>query len=163
LLDAAALMRDEPVSFVLVGDGHEKARLAQRVRDEGLAHVHLFAPVPKAQVPALLHGFDIAYIGWQRSPIYRFGIAPNKLMDYMMAGRPVLHSVEAGNDPVAEAGCGLTVVPESAEAVAAGLRNLLARTVDERAAMGARGHAFVVAHHSYRVLAQRFIDAVVSR
>ncbi len=163
LLDAAGLLKDEPIAFVLVGDGHEKARLAKRVRDEGLDHVEMFAPVPKAQIPALLAAFDIAYIGWQRVPIYRFGIAPNKLMDYMMAGRAVLHSVEAGNDPVADAGCGLTVAPESPAAVAEGLVALAARTPDERAAMGARGRAFVIAHHSYRVLAQRFIDAVAAR
>ncbi|HWH83127.1 MAG TPA: glycosyltransferase family 4 protein [Burkholderiaceae bacterium] len=163
LLDAAALLRDAALAFVLVGDGHEKARLAQRVRDEGLANVTLLAPVPKAQIPALLAAFDIAYIGWQRVPIYRFGIAPNKLVDYLMAGRAVLHSVEAGNDPVAEAGCGLTVAPESAQAVADGLRALAAKTPAERAAMGARGRAFVLAHHSYPVLAQRFIDAVSVR
>jgi glycosyltransferase involved in cell wall biosynthesis len=160
LLDAAASMKREPISFVLVGDGHEKERLARRVRDEGLSHVTMLAPVPKAQIPALLAAFDIAYIGWQRVPIYRFGIAPNKLMDYMMAGRAVLHSVEAGNDPVAEAGCGLTVVPESAPAVAEGLRQLAALSPEARTAMGERGRAFVVAKHSYRVLAQHFIDAV---
>ena len=160
LLDAAALMKDEPIGFVLVGDGHEKERLAQRVRDEGLGHVAMLAPVPKAQIPALLAVLDIAYIGWQGVPLYRFGIAPNKLMDYMMAGRAVLHSVAAGNDPVAEAGCGLTVAPESTVAVAEGLRALAALTPEARAAMGARGRAFVVANHSYRVLAQRFIDAV---
>ena len=160
LLDAAALMRDEPVAFVLVGGGHEKARLEARVRDEGLTHVALFAPIPKAQIPALLREIDIAYIGWQRVPIYRFGIAPNKLMDYMMAGCAVLHSVEAGNDPVAEAGCGLTVAPESAPAVADGVRHLAACSVTERRAMGERGRAFVLAHHTYPVLAQRFIDAV---
>ena len=160
LLDSAALLRDRPLTFVLVGSGHEKARLAERVRAEGLANVEMLEPVPKAQIPALLAAFDIAYIGWQRVPIYRFGIAPNKLMDYMMAGRAVLHSVEAGNDPVAEAGCGLTVAPESASAVADGLLTLAARSPAERDAMGARGRAFVVAHHSYRVLAQRFIDAV---
>ena len=160
LLDAAALLREAPLHFVLVGDGHEKARLAHRVADEGLANVTLLPPIPKAQIPALLAGFDIAYIGWQRVPIYRFGIAPNKLMDYMMAGRVVLHSVEAGNDAVAEAGCGLTVVPESAPAVAAGLRRLAALPAAEREAMGARGRAFVVAHHTYPVLAQRFLAAL---
>jgi glycosyltransferase involved in cell wall biosynthesis len=160
LLDAAALLIGSNLSFVLVGDGHEKARLARRVADEGLTRVVLLPPVPKAQIPALLARFDIAVIGWQRVPIYRFGIAPNKLMDYMMAARPVLHAVEAGNDPVAESGCGLTVAPESAEAMAAGLVALALLPAGERAAMGARGRAFVVAEHDYRVLAQRFIDAV---
>jgi len=122
--------------------------------------VHLLPPVPKVQVAALLQQLDIAYIGWLRQPIYRFGIAPNKLMDYMMAGCVVLHSVEAGNDPVAEAGCGLTVAPESPPAVADGVRQLAACSVTERRAMGERGRAFVLSHHTYPVLAQRFIDAV---
>ena len=160
LLDAAALLRDAPIRFVLVGDGHERARLAERVRAQGLERVTMLAPIPKLQVPALLAGVDVAYIGWQRVPIYRFGIAPNKLMDYMMAGRAVLHSVEAGNDPVAEAGCGVTVPPEDAQAVARGLRELAARTPQERAAMGERGRAFVQAHHTYPVLARRFLEAV---
>jgi glycosyltransferase involved in cell wall biosynthesis len=162
LLDAAAALQAEPFAFVLVGDGHEKARLAQRVQAEGeaLRQVRLFEPIPKAQIPALLAAADIAYIGWKRQPLYRFGIAPNKLMDYMMAGVPVLHSVEAGNDPVAEAGCGLTVAPESAQAVAQGLRRLAALSSGARRAMGERGRDFVLAHHAYPVLARRFLEAI---
>ncbi len=160
LLDAAALLRDAPIAIVMVGDGHERARLVQRVADEGLANVQLLPPIPKAQIPSLLAAIDIAVICWQRVPIYRFGIAPNKLMDYMMAGCAVLHSVDAGNDPVAESGCGLTVPPESPAAVAAGLHRLAALPAAERAAMGRRGRAFVLAHHTYPVLAQRFLQAM---
>jgi glycosyltransferase involved in cell wall biosynthesis len=161
LLGAAALLKDAPVSIVMVGDGHEKARLTARVVAEGLTHVALFPPIPKRQIPALLSEFDIAFIGWQRTPIYRFGIAPNKLMDYMMAQRPVLHSVEAGNDPVAESGCGLTVPPENAEAIAAGVWQLAALSPAERYALGRRGRDFVLTRHTYPVLAQRFIRALV--
>lgn len=160
LLDAAKQLQGEPIAIVMVGDGHERTRLAQRVADEGLKNVTMLPPIPKAQVPAMLAAVDIAYIGWQRVPIYRFGIAPNKLMDYMMARCAVLHSVEAGNDPVAESGCGLTVPPQDAEAVARGLRQLAALSADARRAMGERGRAFVLAHHTYPVLAQRFLDAV---
>ena len=160
LLDAAALLRDQPLAIVMVGDGHERARLKQRVADQGLTQVTLLPPIPKAQIPAFLAQIDIAYIGWQRVPIYRFGIAPNKLMDYMMAGCAVLHSVEAGNDPVAESGCGLTVAPDNPQAVVDGLRRLAALPAAERLAMGERGRAFVLAHHSYPVLAQRFIAAM---
>lgn len=160
LLDAAARLRRAPLSFVLVGSGHEAARLAERAVAEGLTNVRFFAPIPKAQIPTLLGHFDIAYIGWQRTPIYRFGIAPNKLIDYLMASRAVLHSVEAGNDPVAEAGAGLTVAPEDPAAVAQGLLALAALTPAERAAMGERGRAFAMAHHAYPVLARRFTEAL---
>jgi glycosyltransferase involved in cell wall biosynthesis len=166
LLDAAKLLQAQgsagqpPLHIVMVGGGHEKARLAARVREEGIAHVAMFDAIPKAQIPALLAAFDIAYIGWQRTPIYRFGIAPNKLIDYLMAGRAVLHSVEAGNDPVAEAGAGLTVAPEDPQAVAQGLLKLAARSADERAAMGQRGRAFAMTNHAFPVLAERFIEAL---
>ena len=160
LLAAAGLLRDEPIDFVLVGDGHEKEALVDLARRERLANVRFFAPIDKTSIPTLLRAIDIAYIGWRKVPIYRFGIAPNKLMDYMMAGCAVLHSVEAGNDPVAEAGCGLTVAPESPEAIAEGLRQLAAMTRAERAAMGARGREFVIARHTYPVLAARFVEAM---
>ena len=160
LLDAARLLADRPLRFVLVGDGHERERLAARLRTEGLAQVALLPPIPKAQVPAFLAAIDIAYLGWQRQPLYRFGIAPNKLMDYMMAARPVLHSVEAGNDPVAESGCGLTVAPEAPEAVARGLRQLAAMSPRERRQFGERGRAYVLKHHAYPVLARQFLAAV---
>lgn len=159
LVDAAILMREEAVSFVLVGDGMEKTRLQERVADAGLERVRLFPPIPKAQIPGFLDRLDVAYIGWLRSPIYRFGIAPNKLLDYMMAGRAVLHSVEAGNDPIAESGGGLTVAPESPEAIAAGLRRMNALSVSQRHDMGERGRRFVTTHHTYPILARRFLDA----
>jgi glycosyltransferase involved in cell wall biosynthesis len=78
----------------------------------------------------------------------------------MMAGKPVLHSVDAGNDPVAEAGCGLTVAPEDPAAIAQGLQRLAALKPGERKSMGERGRQFVLRHHSYPVLAARFLAAL---
>jgi glycosyltransferase involved in cell wall biosynthesis len=160
LLDAARLLRDESIAIVMVGDGHLREHLTARIAEDRLSRVHWFPPIPKPEIPAFLAAIDIAYIGWQRVPIYRFGIAPNKLMDYMMAGCAVLHSVDAGNDPVAESGCGLSVPPGDPQAVAAGLRRLAALSVNERRAMGALGRSHVEAEHAYPVLAHRFIAAV---
>jgi glycosyltransferase involved in cell wall biosynthesis len=125
-----------------------------------LDNVHFVDPVAKACMPALLARFDAAYIGWRRQPLYRFGISPNKLIDYMMAGRPVLHAVEAGNDPVAEAGCGISVAPEDPDAVAAAVLALLALGPERRAALGRRGRAHALANHTYPVLGRRFLNAL---
>jgi glycosyltransferase involved in cell wall biosynthesis len=160
LLEAAALLRDKPIAFVLVGAGPDKPALLRRAAELGLANLQFFDPVPKSTVPALLRRIDLAYIGWRRQPLYRFGISANKLIDYMMASRPVLHAVEAGNDPVAEAGCGLTVAPEDPRAVADGILALLALGPGERAALGRRGRAFALANHTYPVLGQRFLTAL---
>lgn len=159
LLNAAKLMLGDNIAFVLVGGGPEKSALQQKALAMNLKNVWFIDPIKKEHIPALLQWFDVAYIGWQRQPLYRFGIAPNKLMDYMMAGRPILHSVEAGNDPVSEAGCGLTVKPEDPEAVVQGIRNLLSLSEEERKAMGQRSRAYVMENHTYPVLAQRFLDA----
>ena len=159
LLDAATIMRDENVSFVLVGGGPEKPRLQRRAREERLRNVCFIDPVVKEQIPALLQRFDIAYIGWQRQSLYRFGIAPNKLMDYMMAARPVLHAVEAGNDPVGEAGCGLTIAPENPVVTAQAIRSLLSLSAEERQSMGRRGKQFILENHTYPILSQRFLAA----
>lgn len=162
LLDAAHLLRGHPLSFVLVGSGPEKDSLQRRARALGLEHLHFVEPVPRRQIPGLLRQFDIAFLGWRRQPLYRFGIAPNKLLDYMMAGCPVLHAVEAGNDPVAEAGCGISVAPDDPQALAEGLARLLALPVQARRALGALGRRHVLAHHGYPVLARRFLTALAT-
>jgi glycosyltransferase involved in cell wall biosynthesis len=161
LLDAARLLRNHPIAFVLVGAGSEKSVLQQRAKALGLASVHFFDAISKSQIPAFLRQLDLAYIGWQRQALYRFGIAPNKLIDYMMAGRPILHAVEAGNDLVAEAQCGMTVIPESPRAIADGLVSLMMLPDEERAAMGQRGRQFALDRLSYPVLGQRFLHAFI--
>lgn len=157
LLDAAALLRDEPFQFLLVGDGHERDRLVKRVADEGLDQVTMMPPIPKTQIRALLACFDIAYMGAPRSPIYRFGVMPNKLLDYMMAGVPVLYAVEAGNNLVAEAGSGISVRAEHPEEIADALRCFVKLHPEERRAIGLRGHLYVRDRFVYRNLAHEFI------
>jgi len=159
-LDAAQLMHSEGINFVLVGGGPDKVGLQQRAKTEGLKNVYFVDSVNKEQIPMLLQWFDVAYIGLQQQPLFRFGIAPNKLMDYMMAGRPVLMAIDAGNDPVSEAGCGLTVKPEDPQAVVNGIRYLLDLSEDVRKSMGQRGRMFVMANHTYPVLAKSFIETL---
>ncbi|BEV72266.1 O-antigen biosynthesis protein WlbE [Paludibacterium sp. THUN1379] len=156
LLKAADWLRDEPVSFVLVGDGPDKLALEQMARELGLGNVHFLPPVAKAAVPALLAHMDALFIGWRKLPIYRFGINPNKLFDYMMSARPVIHSVEAGNDIVREAQAGLSVAAEDPAAIAAAVRQLMAMDPAERQRLGENGKRYVLDNHDYSVLAKRF-------
>ena len=162
LLNAATLLRDEPVQFVMVGDGHEHERLAARVQAEGLVNVHMFSPIPKSQIPAFLQQVQVAYLGAPRLPIYRYGVSPNKMIDYMMAGVPILYAIEAGNDPVAEADCGLTIPAEDSQALAAAIRTLCASSPERMKSMGANGKRYALDKHTYDVLSQTFLESIRS-
>jgi glycosyltransferase involved in cell wall biosynthesis len=160
LLDAAEELQDDPVAFVLVGDGPDKATLQESAERRNLSNVHFLPAIPKRAVPAFLAEMDALFIGWHKLPIYRFGINPNKLFDYLMAARPVIHSVEAGNDLVKEAGAGISVAAEDALAIADAVRALMALSPTARAQMGEAGRATVLERHDYRVLAQRFAECM---
>ena len=160
LVEAGADARLKGVGIVCVGAGAEKSRLQEKAHALG-SSVFFLPPVPKQGVPGLLGLFDALYIGWARSPLYRFGISPNKLFEYMMAGVPIIHAVEAANDAVREAECGLSVAPEDADAVVEGILGLAALSPERRREMGIRGRRYVETNHNIATLARVFLESVV--
>lgn len=160
VLDAAELLRGMPVSFVLVGDGSERQALVQRATRSGLDNVLFLPPVPRNEVDAVLHLFDVGLLTLQPQPLFRFGISPNKLMDYMLVGLPVIQAVAAGNDIVGDAGCGVTVPPGNAEALAGAVRTFVSMPHTQLHDMGSRGRAYVLEHHDYDGLAARFASTM---
>ena len=157
-IDSIKLMQNDKIAFVLVGSGVEKNRLMVKARDLGLENVHFLPPVSKNSIPQLLSYMGILYIGWNKQPLYRFGISPNKLMDYMMSGKPIIHSVDAGNDLVQESRCGLSLEPEKPEEVVNAINQILNLSEKERKEMGNKGREFVIKNHDYRFLASKMLN-----
>jgi glycosyltransferase involved in cell wall biosynthesis len=154
LIKAGRLLDGEDIKLVIVGRGPDEDRL--RAMAAGLRHVVFAGPVPKADVPATLRRFDVCYVGFHKSPLYRFGIAPNKVYDYMAAGRPIILAAEAANDVVRDADCGISVPPEDPTALAEAIRSMRALSSEDRARLGQNGRDYVRREHGYRGLAMRY-------
>jgi glycosyltransferase involved in cell wall biosynthesis len=159
LIDAAKLVEPDGVQVVVVGHGPERDQLMARGADA--SNIVFVGPIPKDDVAAALALFDACYVGYRRSSLYRFGVSPNKLYDYMAAGRPVLFAADAANQPVREAECGRTVPPEDPHALADAIRSLAAAPPDERARLGANARTYVAEHHDYTRLADRLADLLI--
>lgn len=161
-LDAAKLLKDEDLIFLLVGSGLEKQRLQDKANNDNIDNVFFFDPIAKKQIPSLLAKSDIAYIGLLSEPLFRFGISPNKLMDYMMAEKPIVCAIKAGNDPVGDVQCGVTVEPNNPQAIAEGILKVSQLPKEELEAMGKRGKDFIMKNQTYSVLADKFLRAMQS-
>jgi hypothetical protein len=76
-------------TLVLIGPGSPATRdaVAEFSRRDGVA---LLGPKPYEDVPAYMQGLDVGLIPFRASDPYVQGINPNKVYQYLAAGRPVL-------------------------------------------------------------------------
>ncbi len=125
LLAAADLLREEArFRIVLVGDGKEKAGLALRATEMKLDNVVFLPPVPKQKMADVLAAADCGIAILKPIPLYGTTY-PNKVFDYMAAGRPVVLAIDGVIRKVVEdAGAGLAVPPGDPRAFANALRTL---------------------------------------
>lgn len=160
MLDCAALMQDQPqMHFLVLGDGDLRAHYQQK-------YAHLpnltFAPkVPKAMVQAVLARCDVLYFSVHVSKVWRFGQSLNKVIDYMLAGKPVVASYTGYPSMINEAGCGTYVPAGDVPALRAEIERYAAMSSQERASLGAKGRAWILANRSYRQLAQDYLKILL--
>jgi glycosyltransferase involved in cell wall biosynthesis len=157
LVEAARLLREEPkVHFLLVGQGPEKESLQKQAQQAGLPNVTFLPPVARPQMTALTRAADLGYIGLQKKDLFRYGVSPNKLFEYMSAGLPILFAIDTIHDEVAEAKCGFSIPPEDPYVLAQMLRRIVAMPKDDLREMGERARQYVRRTHTYEVLAQQY-------
>jgi len=156
-LEAASRLRQhEDVAFVLVGGGKEKPELLAQAKTQGLNNVTFIEPIPKAQIQSMLQRFDVCFIGLTNDPLFQFGVSPNKLFDYMVAGRPIIYSIGSGNyRPVDDAKCGVTVAAEDPEAISEAVLQLHNVPKEDLDMMGENGRNYAFRNHEYGALAGR--------
>jgi len=158
LIQAAKIIKDQgirTIRFVLVGDGPEKHGLITLARELGLDNVEFRDPVPKREVPKTLHEADATIFVLQDIPLYKYGISPNKLFDYLGARKPIVIAGRPASNPVENARCGLTAPPQDPTALADAIIRLYRMPLEDREAMGRRGREYVEKHHSIPLLAKR--------
>jgi glycosyltransferase involved in cell wall biosynthesis len=86
-LRAADRLRNEPnIRFVLFGDGKERGRLEKESQDRKLDNVIFAGVYPKKDMPRVLAASDVCLAILQNIKMFRTTY-PNKVFDYMAAGR----------------------------------------------------------------------------
>ena len=157
-VEAAKKCKNEKLHFIITGVGPEKENLKRLAGSS--TNITFLDAVKKTQVQSLLSYHDILFISLKRNSLFRFGISPNKIFDYMYAAKPVIMAIEAGNNIVEEAGCGIAIEPENPQAIIDGLTRLLKLPEEELKKMGENGRNFVLKNHTVEVLADKFLEII---
>ncbi len=153
LVKALELLPNEcRIEVNLYGGGAQLSYLqaaAQRL-PEGRLTVN--QAVKKEDIYSIIQQHHLCFAYLRPLNLYRYGISLNKLYDYFASGRPILWVGQARNNPVADAGAGVTVETDAPAMIAAALVRLSKTTPEELHHMGLSGRAFVEKHHQFPLL-----------
>jgi colanic acid biosynthesis glycosyl transferase WcaI len=149
VLSTAKMLREQPITWLFIGDGNARSGLERAARDAGLLKVKFLPPQERAHLSEVLSACDVGLVPMRRSVAN--DLVPSKLYGIMAAGRPVLASVERDSEVarvVDKARCGWVVDPESPEALAAGVLSAMRMGHAQRQALGQNGRSACLADYS---------------
>jgi glycosyltransferase involved in cell wall biosynthesis len=124
VVKTAELTRDEPIHYLLVGEGAEKEELEGEVARLGLTNVTFTGRQPRERVPLILSASDAIIVHLRDDPLFRT-VIPSKIFEAMAVAKPIVLAVRGESaEIVTRADAGLVTQPESPPELAEALRRL---------------------------------------
>ncbi len=162
ILNAAELLRDKSeIHFLLAGDGKERTNMQTQALQRGLNNITFTGALPKGRMPDVLAASDVCVATLQNIPMFTTTY-PNKIFDYMAAGRPTVLAIDGVIREVVEvAGGGIFVQPGDPQALAAAVGTLYAdRNAAREMGLCARQH---VERYFHRHRQAEYFEQLMSR
>ncbi len=139
---ATASTGDPNLSWVIVGEGEERALLERESKTSGLGNLLLLPLQPVETLCQMYAAADVLLLN-QKAAV-KDAVIPSKLLTYMASGQPILcaaSSESVASRLIREAGCGVVVKPEDPSALVEGAIALRA-DASLRVEMGTNGRAY---------------------
>lgn len=158
VLDTAkALLSDDRVRFLFVGEGAERARLQRRIEDERITNATMLGVLPRDAMNEVYATADLCLVPLRKTELFTT-VIPSKIFEIFAMARPILLSVDGEARGIVEAaGGGRFVPPEDVERMAEGIR-FYANDPGEALAAGLRGEAFVRREFDRSALARDYLQ-----
>lgn len=161
LLDAAARLQSEApkVLFLLIGEGSEKERIKSFAQSRGLANVRFLDQQPRETIPSFISASDLCLVLLKKTDVFKT-VLPTKMLEYMSCARPVILGVEGQAQQIMEdAGAGLVIEPENADALAAAITQL-DNNRELGTSLGERGRAYILQKYSRASTAEKYLTVL---
>lgn len=161
IIDVAnTLKKHTNLHFILVGKGPEKDIITKMISNYNLSNVTILPSVSKFVVPRIINNFDIAYMGGVHSLLHKYGTSYNKMTDYLLSAKPIIHAIDEPGCVVEKVGCGIQVEAENPELIALAILKIASMTEYDRKIMGEQGKVYAKENLQWSILANKFIQNI---
>ncbi len=144
------------MAFILIGDGSERALLERIVRKYRIKNIFFLGSFKKEELQSIMEFADCLYLGTKSSELYKYGVAMNKLYDYMLSKKPIVFATNNFDNPVNKSLCGFTVGAGNIGEISKAINKIARLNIKERERIGLFGHNYLIKNHDYFKLAKRY-------
>jgi len=155
---ARKMKNDNRFFFALLGDGDLKSVYLNETKN--LGNIIFIPKVKREEVASFLALCNLLYFSSLKSKIWNYGWSPNKLIDYMMSGKPILASYSGYKSMINEAESGFFVPSEDSDALFQILDEIVLMPSSKLEEMGNRGKEWILKNRSWDVIALNYIDSI---
>ena len=155
ILEAMSKIEDKSIYLYLLGNGPLKETYKEQYKD--CQNIVFLDPIPKKEMIQFLNNFDLFVMAWRDMQIYEYGISPNKMIDYLVAGKPIINAYNGYRDILEENNCGMFVEANNPEMLAEAMIHFSKMDRDQLEKMGNNGQRYVREKMNFSYLAKKLL------
>ena len=146
------------ISIVILGDGPLKNKLEKEFKDD---NVIFLGAVEKSKVNSFLKKCDIVVHPIYNKNLYKYGVSPNKWIDYMYSAKPIIVSYSGYKSLINDAGCGEFVEAENIKALSNKIIEYSRMPKKELDHIGQKGKSYLEENLTYEILAKKYLNIIL--
>ena len=152
------LENNENIHFMLVGSGDLKDIFEEQLKN--CDNVTFLPRIGQNEVKYFLQKCDILYLSTKDSKVWEYGQSMNKVVEYMVAGKPIIASYTGYPSMINEANCGVFVNSSNPIDLKETILNIANKNVQDIKQLGEKGKKWIYENRQYSRLANEYINKI---
>ena len=158
-IETIKLLKDnDKIHFMLVGSGDLKDIFQEELKD--CTNVTFLPRIGQNEVKYFLQKCDILYLSTKDSKVWDYGQSMNKVVEYMLASKPIIGSYTGYPSMINEANCGEFVKTLNSEDLKNAILKIVNLSSEERKKVGENGKKWLHENRQYSKLAKEYLDRI---
>ncbi|PUE63749.1 glycosyltransferase family 4 protein [Arcobacter caeni] len=159
-IETIKLLQDNiNIHFMLVGSGDLRVKFEKEL--ENYSNVLFLPRIAQDEVKYFLEKCDILYLSTKDSNVWEYGQSMNKVVEYMLASKPIIASYTGYPSMINESNCGQFVKTSKIEDLKKAILEIVNLSIEDRNKLGGNGKKWIHENRQYSKLAQEYIYKII--
>ena len=147
------------IHFMLVGSGDLRSKFENKLKK--CTNVSFLSRIEQNDVKYFLEKCDVLYLSTQYSKVWDYGQSMNKVVEYMLASKPIIASYEGYPSMINEANCGEFVATKYPQELIEIILKIVNLSVKEKNKLGRNGVEWIYNNRQYSKIAKEYIEKII--